>query len=165
MPQDGGLLPHWSVARNVALVPWLLGRADAGDAAAAALELVGLPPPQFAARWPHQLSGGQRQRVAFARALAAGARTLLLDEPFGALDAITRSDLQTMFLDLRRASGLTTLLVTHDLHEAALLADRVAVLHQGRLAQVDRPDALVAQPATPYVAALLERARFGRGHA
>ena len=118
VPQDGGLLPHWSVARNVALVPWLLGRADAGDAAAAALELVGLPPPQFAARWPHQLSGGQRQRVAFARALAAGARTLLLDEPFGALDAITRSDLQAMFLDLRRASGLTTLLVTHDLHEA-----------------------------------------------
>jgi osmoprotectant transport system ATP-binding protein len=164
VPQDGGLLPHWSVARNVALVPWLLGRADAGDAAAAALDLVGLPPPQFAARWPHELSGGQRQRVAFARALAAGARTLLLDEPFGALDAITRSDLQTMFLDLRRASGLTTLLVTHDLHEAALLADRVAVLHQGRLAQVDRPEVLVAEPATPYVAALLERARFGRGH-
>ena len=162
VPQDGGLLPHWSVARNVALVPWLLDRADAGDAAAAALDLVGLPPPQFAARWPHELSGGQRQRVAFARALAAGARTLLLDEPFGALDAITRSDLQTMFLDLHRASGLTTLLVTHDLHEAALLADRVAVMRAGRIEQVDTPAALLAAPATPYVQQLLERARLTR---
>ena len=98
------------------------------------MTLVGLAPAQFAARWPHQLSGGQRQRVAFARALAAGARTLLLDEPFGALDAITRGDLQAMFLDLRRASGMSALLVTHDLHEAALVADRIAVLHQGRLA-------------------------------
>ena len=165
VPQDGGLLPHWSVARNVALVPWLVGRPDAASDADQALATVGLPARQFATRWPHELSGGQRQRVAFARALAAGARTLLLDEPFGALDAITRSDLQAMFLDLRRTSGLSALLVTHDLHEAALLADRVAVMHQGRLAQVDRPDILMARPATPYVADLLTRARVRRGRA
>jgi osmoprotectant transport system ATP-binding protein len=163
VPQDGGLLPHWDVARNVALVPWLQKRPAAGDAAAAALERVGLAPAEFAHRFPHELSGGQRQRVAFARALAAGARTLLLDEPFGALDAITRSDLQAMFLALRRDAGLTALLVTHDLHEAERLADRIAVMYQGRLDQVDRPDVLMRQPATPYVAALLERAGVGRG--
>jgi osmoprotectant transport system ATP-binding protein len=165
VPQDGGLLPHWSVARNVALVPWLLGRTDPAGDAAKAMRQVGLDPAQFAARWPHQLSGGQRQRVAFARALAAGARTLLLDEPFGALDAITRGDLQAMFLDLRRASGLSALLVTHDLHEAGLVADRVAVMHQGRIAQVGPLADLVASPATPYVAELLTRARLRPGPA
>ena len=163
VPQDGGLLPHWTVARNVALVPWLLGRPDPGRDADAAIRQVGLEPSRFAARWPHELSGGQRQRVAFARALAAGASTLLLDEPFGALDAITRGDLQAMFLDLRRASGLSALLVTHDLHEAGLVADRVAVMHQGRIAQTGRLDALVARPATPYVADLLVRTRLRRG--
>ena len=165
VPQDGGLLPHWNVARNVGLVPWLQARPDADRTAAAALERVGLPPVQFAHRWPHELSGGPRQRVAFARALAAGAWTLLLDEPFGALDAITRSDLQAMFLSLRADAGLTALLVTHDLHEAARLADRVAVMHEGRLDQVDRPGVLLTQPATPYVAALLARADVGRGRA
>jgi osmoprotectant transport system ATP-binding protein len=160
VPQDGGLLPHWPVPRNVALVPWLLGRADPARDAATAMGQVGLDPAQFAARWPHELSGGQRQRVAFARALAAGARTLLLDEPFGALDAITRGDLQAMFLDLRRASGLSALLVTHDLHEAGLVADRVAVMHQGRIAQIGPLAELVARPATPYVAELLTRARL-----
>jgi osmoprotectant transport system ATP-binding protein len=160
--QDGGLLPHWTVARNVALVPWLQQRADADGAATAALERVGLTPSEYGHRWPHELSGGQRQRVAFARALAAGARTLLLDEPFGALDAITRSDLQAMFLALRRDGGLTALLVTHDLREAARLADRVAVMYQGRLDQIERPDVLIARPATPYVATLLARADVGR---
>ncbi|MGD9904380.1 MAG: ATP-binding cassette domain-containing protein [Vicinamibacterales bacterium] len=159
VPQDGGLLPHWSVADNVALLPSLLRRPDPAADATAALAMVGLP-PALSSRWPHELSGGQRQRVAFARALAAGARTLLLDEPFGALDAITRSDLQAMFLDVRRASGVAALLVTHDLHEAARLADRVAVMHRGRLAQVDRPAVLAARPATPYVAELLARARL-----
>ncbi|MGE0361808.1 MAG: ATP-binding cassette domain-containing protein [Vicinamibacterales bacterium] len=160
VPQDGGLLPHWTVARNAALQPWLLGRPDPATDAAAALALVGLGDGQFATRWPHELSGGQRQRVAFARALAAGARILLLDEPFGALDAITRSDLQAMFLDIRRTAGVAALLVTHDLHEAALLADRIAVMHQGQLAQVDRPEVLTSRPATPYVADLLTRARL-----
>jgi osmoprotectant transport system ATP-binding protein len=129
------------------------------------MRLVGLDTARFGARWPHELSGGQRQRVAFARALAAGARTLLLDEPFGALDAITRGDLQAMFLDLRRASGLSVLLVTHDLHEAGLVADRVAVMNQGRIAQIAPLADLVADPATPYVAELLTRARLRPGPA
>ena len=163
VPQDGGLLPHWTVARNVALVPWLCDHADAAGEAAAALDLVGLPASAFAARWPHELSGGQRQRVAFARALAAGPRALLLDEPFGALDALTRSDLQAMLVELRRGTALTTVLVTHDLHEAFLLADRVAVLRNGRVEQQDTPSALVTRPATPYVEALLARARVGQG--
>ena len=163
VPQDGGLLPHWSVARNVALVPWLLGRPDPVKDAAEAMRLVGLDTARFGTRWPHELSGGQRQRVAFARALAAGARTLLLDEPFGALDAITRGDLQLMFLELRRASGLSALLVTHDLHEAGLVADRIAVMQRGRIAQVDRLTGLVERPATPYVAELLARARLRPG--
>ncbi len=163
VPQDGGLLPHWTVARNAALVPRLAGRPDAAELAAAALDLVGLPPAEFGARWPHQLSGGQRQRVAFARALAAGASVVLLDEPFGALDAITRSDLQAMFLALRQRSRTAALLVTHDLHEASRLADRIAVIRGGRLEQTSRPETLAAAPATPYVAELLARARLGGG--
>ena len=161
VPQDGGLLPHWTVLRNVALVPWLLGRDDAESAAAGALEKVGLPAAAYGRRWPHQLSGGQRQRVAIARALAAAPRIVLLDEPFGALDAITRGDLQQMFAALRAESGIATLLVTHDLHEAFLLADRVAVMRAGRIEQDAPPDTLVAAPATPYVAELLSRARVG----
>ena len=158
VPQDGGLLPHWSVRRNAALVPWLEARADSDAAADGALDLVGLPAAQFADRWPHQLSGGQRQRVAIARALAASPRIVLLDEPFGALDAITRSDLQQMFASLRQRTGIAALLVTHDLHEACLLADRIAVMRAGRIEQDAAPAALVRAPATTYVQQLLERA-------
>jgi osmoprotectant transport system ATP-binding protein len=147
------------VARNVALVPTLEGYGDAVERAAAALDLVALPAERFGARWPHELSGGQRQRVAFARALAADPRILLLDEPFGALDAITRSDLQAMFLALRERRPMAALLVTHDLDEAFLLAGRVAVMRDGRIDQLDTPAGLVATPATPYVAELLRRAR------
>ncbi len=163
VPQDGGLLPHWSVARNAALVPVLTGRPDADALAAAALDSVGLPPAQYGRRWPRELSGGQRQRVAFARALAASPRIVLLDEPFGALDAITRGDLQDLFLALRHRTGMAALLVTHDLHEASLVADRVAVMYRGRVEQVATPAALVAAPATPYVAELLRRARLTTG--
>ncbi len=163
VPQDGGLLPHWTVTRNAALVPVLTGRADSAALADAALDSVGLPAEQFGARWPHQLSGGQRQRVAFARALAAGPRIVLLDEPFGALDAITRGDVQELFLALRRRTGMAALLVTHDLHEAFLVADRVAVMHAGRIAQVATPAGLMSSPATPYVAELLRRARVAPG--
>src|SRR5437762_9284899 len=99
--QHGGLLPHWRVLRNVALVPVLLERSDAQDEAREALELVGLPAAQFASRFPHELSGGQRQRVALARSIAARPGVILLDEPFGALDAISRSELQEVFDDLR----------------------------------------------------------------
>jgi osmoprotectant transport system ATP-binding protein len=159
VPQEGGLLPHWRVTRNVGLVPWLRGTGEADQAAARALRLVGLDPEQFGARWPGELSGGQRQRVAVARALAARPDVVLLDEPFGALDAITRADLQTTFLTLRRDLQLTALLVTHDLAEAFLLADRIAVLRSGRLEQIATPPALRSEPATPYVRELLRRAR------
>jgi osmoprotectant transport system ATP-binding protein len=159
VPQDGGLLPHWRVRRNAALVPWLRGAADADAKADRALSLVGLDAAAMADRWPRELSGGQRQRVAVARALAASPDIVLLDEPFGALDALTRADLQGTFRALRRELGLTTLLVTHDLAEAELLADRIAVMHGGRLEQIAAPEELRDAPATDYVRALLARAR------
>jgi osmoprotectant transport system ATP-binding protein len=159
VPQDGGLLPHWRVRRNAALVPWLRGAPDVAEASERALRLVGLEPGRFGDRRPRELSGGQRQRVAVARALAAGPEVVLLDEPFGALDAITRADLQTVFLAIRRELGLTAVLVTHDLPEAFLLSDRVAVLRAGRLEQAGPASELRAAPATPYVRELLERAR------
>jgi osmoprotectant transport system ATP-binding protein len=159
VPQEGGLLPHWSVGRNVALVPWLLAERRPEDAARRALDLVGLAWAAFADRWPAELSGGQRQRVAMARALAASPRVVLLDEPFGALDAITRSDLQTTFRALRVATGVAAVLVTHDLHEACLLADRIAVMREGRVEQVATPRELLRAPATSYVRELLARAR------
>jgi len=159
VPQEGGLLPHWRVRRNVALVPWLRGEPEPEAGADRALRLVGLEPATYGDRWPGQLSGGQRQRIAVARALAAEPDVVLLDEPFGALDAITRADLQNTFLEVRSALELTALLVTHDLSEAFLLADRVAVMHAGAVEQVAPPRELQAAPATPYVEALLRRAR------
>ena len=159
VPQDGGLLPHWRVGRNVELVPRLRGMPDRAMLADRALTLVGLDPAVFRYRWPGELSGGQRQRVAVARALAAEPGVILLDEPFGALDAITRSDLQSAFADIRETLHTSSLLVTHDLNEAFLLADRVVVLHQGRLEQAGTPDELRQAPATEYVIRLLQRAR------
>ncbi|HKT60407.1 MAG TPA: ATP-binding cassette domain-containing protein [Gemmatimonadales bacterium] len=159
VPQDGGLLPHWRVRRNAALVPWLRGASDADAQADRALALVGLDPAALGERWPRDLSGGQRQRVAVARALAARPDIVLLDEPFGALDAITRADLQSTFRALRGELRVTTLLVTHDLAEAERLADRIAVMHQGRLEQVAAPEELREAPATEYVRTLLARAR------
>ncbi len=160
VPQDGGLLPHWKVRRNVALVPWLRGDPEPETGAERALRLVGLEPEAFGDRWPRELSGGQRQRIAVARALAAEPDVVLLDEPFGALDAITRADLQNTFLEVRSSLELTALLVTHDLSEAFLLADRVAVMHAGTIEQLAPPKELQAAPATPYVEALLRRARI-----
>jgi len=161
VPQTGGLMPHWSVMRNAELVPQLLGSATASEDGARALEMVGMPARTFGARWPHELSGGQRQRVAFARALASSPAFVLLDEPFGSLDAISRADLHTMFLGVRRSLRLTCVLVTHDLREAGRLADRVAVLRAGKLEQVAPFDQLVAEPATPYVRELLARSLDG----
>jgi osmoprotectant transport system ATP-binding protein len=160
VPQEGGLLPHWRVGRNVALVPMLQGLPDLAARADEALRLVGLDPRSFGGRWPHELSGGERQRVAIARALAGGQSLLLLDEPFGALDAITRSDLQRTVRRIRVERPLTAVLVTHDIREALLLGDLVAVLRAGRLEQVAGPDALRHAPATPYVAELLARAEI-----
>jgi osmoprotectant transport system ATP-binding protein len=159
VPQDGGLLPHWQVHRNVELVPWLRGMKNNGELARRALSLVGLDPALFAERWPRELSGGQRQRVAVARALAANPAVILLDEPFGALDALTRADLQATFRGIHRELGVTSVLVTHDLDEAFLLADRIVVMRQGRVEQVAMPGELREAPATEYVRQLLRRAR------
>jgi osmoprotectant transport system ATP-binding protein len=159
--QHGGLLPHWRVLRNVALVPTLQERSDATDLARRALELVGLPVTQFAERFPHELSGGQRQRVALARSIAARPGVVLLDEPFGALDAISRADLQETFSSLRRELSVTTLLVTHDLAEAGRLADEVVVMRSGRVEQRGSMQRLISSPATEYVARLIEKARAG----
>ncbi len=161
VPQHGGLLPHWRVLRNAALVPDLLKRGDAVDAARRALELVGLAPDRYGTRFPHELSGGQRQRVALARAIAAQPGVLLLDEPFGALDAISRSEVQAVTAVLRRELGVTTLLVTHDLVEADFLADQIVVMRSGRIEQRGTLAELRADPSTPYVASLLERALAG----
>jgi osmoprotectant transport system ATP-binding protein len=155
VPQDGGLLPHWTVARNAALVPRLRAMPDAKERARAALAMVGLE--ELATRMPLELSGGQRQRVAIARALAAHPELLLLDEPFGALDAITRADLQRSFAALRAELGVSAVLVTHDLHEATLLADRIAVLRAGRIEQTGAARQLLTNPETPYVESLLAR--------
>ena len=159
--QHGGLLPHWRVLRNVALVPVLREMPDATDAARQALELVGLPASDFGDRFPHELSGGQRQRVALARSVAARPGVILLDEPFGALDAISRADLQESFDALRRDLSVTTLLVTHDLAEAGRLADEVVVMRAGRIEQQGMMRTLISAPATEYVARLIERARAG----
>lgn len=156
--QEGGLLPHWTVRRNAAMVPWLLGDATALERAEAALAMVGLPVAELGHRRPRQLSGGQRQRVAIARALAARPAILLMDEPFGALDAITRAELHETFEALRRELPTTTLLVTHDLREAVRLADRIAVMRAGRIEAVAAPDRLLAAPGSAYVGALLQRA-------
>jgi osmoprotectant transport system ATP-binding protein len=151
--QDVGLMPHLSVLANVTLVPRLNGvdRESAALQARKRLELVGLAPDRFATLFPHQLSGGQRQRVGVARALAGEAELILMDEPFGALDPITRRELQAEFRDLQRRLGKTVVLVTHDLREACRMADRLALLDRGRLVQEGRARAFLDQPATPFV--------------
>ena len=126
-----------------------------------ALDLVGLPASDFGDRFPHELSGGQRQRVALARSIAARPGVILLDEPFGALDAISRAELQESFDALRRDLSMTTLLVTHDLAEAGRLADEVVVMRAGRIEQQGTMRTLITAPATEYVARLIERARAG----
>ena len=139
--QEIGLFPHYTVAENVAVVP----RLEKWDAARirgrveALLREVGLDPEQFGARYPAQLSGGQRQRVGVARALAADPSVLLFDEPFGAVDPVTRLDLQKQFLALRRELGKTAIFVTHDVREALMLATRIALLRDGALELVATP--------------------------
>ncbi|MGH9663442.1 MAG: ATP-binding cassette domain-containing protein, partial [Bryobacteraceae bacterium] len=139
--QDVGLFPHFTVARNVALVPQLEGWAQDKIHARAEelLAQVGLPAADFGRRYPRQLSGGQRQRVGVARALAADPELLLFDEPFGALDPVTRFDAQQMFLTLRRETNKTAIFVTHDVREALQLASRIALLRQGRLETLTDP--------------------------
>jgi osmoprotectant transport system ATP-binding protein len=145
------------VEENVGLVLRALRRSDRA-AVTDAMALVGLPIETFGSRYPGELSGGQRQRVALARALAAKPDAILLDEPFGALDAITRADMQNAFAGLRRQLGVTSLFVTHDLSEAARLGDTIVVMRAGQVEQRGTIAQLRDAPATPYVRALVERA-------
>jgi osmoprotectant transport system ATP-binding protein len=155
--QQGGLFPHYTVAENVAVVPGLLGWDKARTRARVdeLLTLVGLPPEQYRNRYPAQLSGGQQQRVGIARAIAASPGTLLMDEPFGALDAITRGNLQEELLSLHEQLGQTIVFVTHDIDEAVLLADRVAVMRQGKVVQFDTALNIIMHPADEFVAELV----------
>jgi osmoprotectant transport system ATP-binding protein len=152
--QHVGLFPHMTIADNIATVPRLLGwpRERQRSRVAELLELVGLE-PEYAKRYPSQLSGGQRQRVGLARALAADPPLMLMDEPFGALDPITRDRLQLEFLRLHEEVRKTVIFVTHDIDEAIKLGDRIAIMREGGvLAQYDTPDHLLAHPADDFVA-------------
>jgi osmoprotectant transport system ATP-binding protein len=159
--QGIGLFPHLNVFDNVAVVPRLLGWPPERIQARVdeLLEMVHLPAEEYRGRWPRQLSGGQQQRVGFARALAAGPRVMLLDEPFGALDPITRDGLREEFHQIQRRLGLTAVMVTHDVTEALLCADRIAVMNDGRLLQVGTPRELLNSPANDFVAALMATPR------
>jgi osmoprotectant transport system ATP-binding protein len=163
--QQVGLFPHMSVAENVGITPTLLG----WDAARIAtrvdtlLALVELDPATYRSRRPSELSGGQQQRVGVARALAAEPAVLLLDEPFGALDPLTRDRLQQSLAAIRTRLGVTIVFVTHDMVEALLLGDRIAVLREGTLVQLGTPAELLRRPADEYVAQLMETPlRHGR---
>lgn len=138
--QEVGLFPHYTVERNIGLVPSIQNwqKEKIQQRASELLQLVGLT-PEIGTRYPHQLSGGQRQRVGVARALAADPPILLMDEPFGALDPLTRAGLQREFLSLQKALNKTVLFVTHDLHEALLLGTRIALLDEGRLVSIHSP--------------------------
>jgi osmoprotectant transport system ATP-binding protein len=155
--QDVGLFPHMSVAENVAVVPRLERWRDESVASRVTelLDLVGLPAQQFASRWPDELSGGQRQRVGVARALAVDPPVLLMDEPFGALDPLTRVELHREFRRIQDRLRKTVIIVTHDMGEAFALADRVGVLDEGQLVACDRPAAVAASP-DPRVRRLLD---------
>jgi osmoprotectant transport system ATP-binding protein len=139
--QEVGLFPHFTVGANVGLVPRLEGwpQSDIEGRVAQLLQTVGLAPTEYRARYPRQLSGGQRQRVGVARALAADPALLLFDEPFGALDPVTRRELQQQFLDLRRDYAKTSIFVTHDVREALRLGSRIALLANGRLEEIAAP--------------------------
>jgi osmoprotectant transport system ATP-binding protein len=155
--QDVGLFPHMTVEDNIGLVPrlehWPVARRR--ERARALLELVGLPPDRYASRWPHELSGGERQRVGVARALAIDPPMLLMDEPFGALDPVTRSELQRELTRIQRTLSTTVLLVTHDMAEAFALGHRIGVLDEGRLVVCDTPPR-VAASSDPRVRRLLD---------
>ncbi|HEY0106484.1 MAG TPA: ATP-binding cassette domain-containing protein [Rhizomicrobium sp.] len=156
--QGAGLFPHMTVAENVGVTPKLLGWP--GETIAARIDellaLVRLAPGEYRKRLPRELSGGQQQRVALARALAAKPKIMLMDEPFGALDPLIRDDLADDYRRIHAALGLTTLFVTHDMTEAMLLGDRIAVMRDGALVQIGTPNELLAAPADDFVRSLVE---------
>ncbi|MDA1370777.1 MAG: ATP-binding cassette domain-containing protein [Proteobacteria bacterium] len=164
--QGIGLFPHYSVAQNVAAVPTLLGwdpdriLSRCRDT----LELVGLDYADYAERRPDQLSGGQQQRIGVARALAAEPEIMLMDEPFGALDPITRAELQEEFKRIQKNLDLTVIMVTHDMTEALLMADRIAVMKDGEVLQIGTPSELLNNPTHEYVKKLVEMPRRRAEH-
>ncbi len=160
--QSVGLFPHMTVADNVSLVPRLMGqdRTRSQSRAAEVLSAVGLEPDEYLRRYPGELSGGQQQRVGVARALAADPAIILMDEPFGALDPITRSGLQQEFLELKRRIRKTIVFVTHDVSEAVILGDRIGVMHNGALEQIASPRELMSRPASDFVVELLSKLRM-----
>ncbi|MFO7606376.1 MAG: ATP-binding cassette domain-containing protein [Desulfurivibrionaceae bacterium] len=155
--QSIGLFPHMTIEENVSLVPRLTGWSDTErrERAEEVLELIGLDPAEFRHRYPDELSGGQQQRIGVARALAADPKMLLMDEPFGALDAVTRENLQQELIEIKERLQKTIIFVTHDIFEAFTLADRIAVMHEGRLEQIGSRDEIIANPATEFVEELL----------
>jgi osmoprotectant transport system ATP-binding protein len=155
--QAVGLFPHLTIGANVGVVPQLLGweRARIAARVDALLALVRLDPARYRDRYPRELSGGEQQRVGVARALAAEPRALLMDEPFGAVDAIVRASLQDEIRRIHRELGTTIVFVTHDVDEALRLADRIVVVADGAIAQADTPDALLANPANGVVRSLV----------
>ena len=158
--QQAGLFPHMTVEDNISVIPRLLKweSSRCRDRVTELLDLVGLDPNQYRSRYPSQLSGGQQQRVGLARALATRPRIMLLDEPFGAVDAITRLNLQNELLRIHRETGGTFLFVTHDIHEAFRLGNRVMIMNGGRLLQMDTPETIVRNPADPFVETLIRSA-------
>lgn len=155
--QGIGLFPHMTVAENVGIIPSLMGwkRDRISQRVDELLEMVGLPPDELSERTPAELSGGQQQRVGVARALAVKPKIMLMDEPFGALDPLTRDKLQEEFRQLQQKLELTVVMVTHDMMEAVLLADRIAVMHQGALVEVGKPAELLRSAREEYTSALL----------
>ena len=155
--QHVGLFPHWTIAENVATVPRLLGWTEARTEARTdeLLVMVGMDPSTYRDRFPRELSGGQKQRVGFARALAADPPLMLMDEPFGAIDPITRGRLQDEFLKILRALRKTIVFVTHDIDEAIKMGDRIAILKDGALLQYDTPERVLAEPANSFVSAFV----------
>ncbi len=161
--QGIGLFPHMTIEQNVEIVPRLLGWSlrSRRKRMEELLDIVGLPAESFAQRFPDELSGGQQQRVGVARALAANPAYLLMDEPFGALDALTRETLQNELLSLKNQLRKTIVFVTHDLHEALLLGDRIAILHNGELEQIGTKKEILNTPATRFVRDLFSIHRAG----
>jgi len=157
--QHIGLFPHWNIADNVGCPLRICGisASERNQRSKKLLDLVGLDPGQFANRFPAELSGGQQQRVGVARALAADPDILLMDEPFGALDGVTRESLQEQILKLKKSLNKTILFVTHDLFEALMLADRIGVMHEGKIEQIGTPQSLLQTPKTRFVRELFER--------
>jgi osmoprotectant transport system ATP-binding protein len=161
--QQIGLFPHFTVGDNVATVPrlWKWDKERIEKRVDELLELVGLEPAEYRDRYPHQLSGGQRQRVGFARALAADPPILLMDEPFGAVDRITRERLQQEFISIQRRMRKTVVFVTHDIEEAVMIGDRICLLKmQAQIAQYDTPEQILTHPASEYVIEFLGRGRL-----